>query len=491
MKPSSFFGKMLCTMFVVQSITVSAQSIRFSEFYDIDNTAGVLSKLVLLEDENLFVIGGGTSGNYETGYHILVDPFGTVVQSHGYSLAGQSIKPRGAIKGIMSSSLYVSGYYCNFSVPSPSYCDFYFGKLDETGDTIFTKIYERKDTCEALLDMIQTRPNKIMLIGWTCNDTTQDNTELMFITVDTLGNEVNRVVWGINSNDYVHSGLVINEDGEVLLTGWSGPHTWLLKTDSIGNVLWNRSYPFLSPASIGDGGTRVLQLPDGNFAILGGSGNASTGDSDGYILKVNPNGDQLWTRKYIATNGSQSFWGGHALPDGGILACGQTTNTDDDSQAGWLVKTDANGDTLWTRTYNPSGLIDRLLNMLVMPNGDIVMVGSGRDTGQTNQDGWILRVDSMGCLVEGCGAVGVEEQLVIGNEQFSIWPNPTSEVLNLELQQQVMTELRVYDMAGKLMLQKQTTQQQEAIDVSALENGLYLLTVLQGEMKTTVKVMVW
>ena len=71
-----------------------------------------------------------------------------------------------------------------------------------------------------------------------------------------------------------------------------------------------------------------------------------------------------------------------------------------------------------------------------------------------------------------------------------VWPNPTSHILNIELQQQGISEVGVYDMAGKLLLQKQITQIHEAIDVSTFENGLYLLSVLQGEMNTTVKVMV-
>lgn len=257
--------------------------------------------------------------------------------------------------------------------------------------------------------------------------------------------------------------------------------TWLIKSDSIGNVVWHRTYNHLSPNE-GDGGLRVLVLADGNFIIIGGSNNSSTGNSDGFMLKVDPNGNEIWTKKYVATSGSQGLYAGAELNDGSIVSCGQTTNTSDESQAGWLIKTNANGDTLWTRTYNPSPLIDRLLNMLVMPNGDIVMVGSGRDTGQINQDGWILRVDRMGCVEENCFLTSVNEELGIKNEELNVFPNPANDVVNFSIQPPVGRSLevtvRVVDMLGRVSSPPAKERSGEVLlNTSHLPNGIYLITV--------------
>jgi hypothetical protein len=159
------------------------------------------------------------------------------------------------------------------------------------------------------------------------------------------------------------------------------------------------------------------------------------------------------------------------------------------------VKTDSNGDTLWTRTYNPSDLIDRLLNMLVLPNGDIVMVGSGRDTGQTNQDGWILRVDSMGCLVEGCFSVGVEE-VEEESGYFKAYPNPFSEstTIKYDLGQEcdLGCQIRLYDLQGRIIAQQMLTSDQGngnfIIDMSLYGNGIYYCTLYgDGRMLQTEK----
>ena len=451
-KTIGLVGWLFATLLLCQHMS-TAQSIRFSEFYDHDLGAGGILNIVPLDDEELLAQGTNFKNGARQSHTIHLNSNGGLLNTDVVAGTGIGYDAFGLIR-LADGQIVGAGSLCDYNAQSPSPCDFYFTKFDEAGNSVFTQVYERTDTCDLVLDMVQTRPNKIMLIGWTCNDTTQDNTELMFITVDTLGNELNRVVWGGGGTDYVHSGLAINEFGEVLMTGGTQSFggndydTWLVKTDSIGNVLWHETYNGIS--SGGGGGTRVMALPDGNFAIVGGVENMSTGNSDALLMKVSPMGDEIWTKKYVAPVGSHSFWSGAVLEDGSIVACGQTTNTDDDSQAGWLVKTDQNGDTLWTRTYNPSDQIDRLLNMILMPNGDIVMVGSGRPEGQTNQDGWILRVDSMGCEIEGCFSVGVEE-LQDGDKFFMTYPNPiqsdgTLSVENLHVTNNVVLE--IFDITG-------------------------------------------
>ncbi len=479
----------IIALLIFTKCQVQAQPIRFSEHYDLNNGAGGFLSGIHLGNDTLLVVGYSlnlsTNSGYDEGHHIVIGSEGELIHEHQLSAQQISYKTNNIIRSSYSDAIFSAGSHCDYNVPSPGYCDFYFARLDETGDTLFTKVLARPDTSDLLLSMVETRPNKIMLIGWTYDDTTDTNADILLITVDTLGNEVNRVVYGGGGTDYIHSGIVINEDGEVLMTGYtasfagSDNDTWLIKTDSIGNVIWHQTYNHLS-SSGGDAASSVSRSNDGNFFLAGGAENSSSGNSDGVLMKITPDGDPVWTKKYIPNSGSQSFWSVQVLPNGDIVAVGQTTNTDDGSQAGWLVKTDANGDTLWTRTYNPSDATDLLRNMLVMPNGDIVMVGFGRGENSTTQDGWILRVDSMGCLVEGCFSVGIDDR-TIDDERFAIFPNPAENILNI-VSEQAMEEVRLYDMQGRtvssfILLRQQTLE----LDVSGLNAGLFILEVLDTE----------
>ncbi|MCF8460518.1 MAG: T9SS type A sorting domain-containing protein [Flavobacteriales bacterium] len=454
-----------------------AQS-RYSGFFDLNNGAEGLLDAVLMENGNIQAVGSSLnlSDNVgrDDGFHVLVDEFGELIQSHGFSELNKSYSTRSIIKSEYSSSTYIAGYYCDFTVQSSGYCDYFLSKLNETGDTLYRRVYERRDTCDYLLDLVETRPNKIILIGWTCNDTVQNNNDLLFITVDTLGNELNRVVFGGGGTDYVNAGLTIDSDGHVIMVGYTksfpsinSGRSWVVKTDSIGNVLWQKTYNGIGGSTAN--GIRAAMLPDGNIIISGGkSGN-------GYLQKIDTDGNEIWIKQYDVP-GSQGLWGVVGLEDGTIVSCGVTDDGNGGSQAGWLIKTDGNGDTLWTRTYDSSSTVDYLRNMLVMANGDIVMVGFGRGENSTTQDGWILRVDSMGCLVEGCFSVGIDER-TIDDKQFVIWPNPASNLIHIQSSMVNVQRVSVVDMLGRDCFSRSSFAMTDALDVSGWPDGIYLITV--------------
>ena len=473
-------GWLLVIPLLFVSIVTHAQPIRFSEFYDADDGAGAILNIV--ESDNGFIAQGTNFKNGVRQSHTIeIDSEGQLLTDHTVFDVQVGYESFAMVR-LSTGQIASAGSLCDYNVPSPGYCDFYFALLDESGDTVFTNVYPRIDTTDILLSMIETRPNKIMLIGWTYDDTTNTDSDLLFITVDTLGNELNRVVYGGGGADYIHSGIVINEEGSVLMTGYTSSFqgadndSWLILTDSIGNVSWQKTYNHLSPSG-GDAGSRVLESINGGLFIVGGSHNSLTGNSDGYLMKIDSTGDPVWTKKYIPTSGSQSFWSGSALSDGSVLACGQTTNTSNGSQAGWLVKADMNGDTIWTRTYNPSDDIDLLRNMLVMDNGDIVMVGFGEGDNSTTQDGWILRVDSMGCVVENCtGSVGADDDLsTLHSEKLSIYPNPAINQLNISLNgiDAKESEVVIHDLMGKEIHRFVSVSDREIIDVSTWARGIY------------------
>lgn len=480
-------GWLIALLLLLINEFASAQSIRYSNFFDHDSSAGGFVDVDVLDGNRVVAVGSvlnlTDNVNFYNGYHLIADESGNLESSEGINFQGVNFNTSAVVKSSYSNAIYSAGYFCDFNVESSGYCDFYFARIDEgSSDTIFTQIIERPDTADVLLNMVETRPNKIMLIGWTYDDTTNADADLLFITVDTLGNELNRVVYGGGGTDYIHSGIVIDEIGEVLMTGYTKSFggadndSWVIKTDSIGNVLWQETYNHLSPSG-GDGGSKIGKLQDGNYVVAGAYDNTSLTASWAYLMKINPNGDEIWTRRY-ENMVSQGFWACEVLGDGNILAAGQTSNTNDGSQAGWLVKADANGDTLWTRVYNASPYTDLLRNMMLMPNGDILMVGFGRGENSTTQDGWILRVDSMGCVVENCFMVGIEESEVQENV-FNIYPNPATTELHFELRHMEKQDMQllVHDMMGKEVWKSASINLSNSsgyvIDVSTWAHGIY------------------
>lgn len=96
-------------------------------------------------------------------------------------------------------------------------------------------------------------------------------------------------------------------------------------------------------------GRSIQQTSDGGYIIVGNTNNYEIGSGNVYLIKTNENGIVLWTRNY----GGDYWNGGSSVQqtfDGGYIIAGRTAIGDGDRQA-YVIRTDQDGDTLWTKKY--------------------------------------------------------------------------------------------------------------------------------------------
>ncbi|NLA25321.1 MAG: T9SS type A sorting domain-containing protein [Bacteroidales bacterium] len=72
---------------------------------------------------------------------------------------------------------------------------------------------------------------------------------------------------------------------------------------------------------------------------------------------------------------------------------------------------------------------------------------------------------------------------ILSNNEISIYPNPASEYLNIELNQHLSDEVQIYDISGKLLISKAINSNQTQINIADLEQGMYILNVLKSDRK--------
>jgi hypothetical protein len=141
-------------------------------------------------------------------------------------------------------------------------------------------------------------------------------------------------------------------DGGYIATGYTYSYgagradVYLVKTNSDGETLWARTYGGDST----DCGCAVALTPDGGYIISGYTRSFGAGLADVYVIRTDADGDTLWTRTY----GGAGYDYGYSMQqtaDGGYIIAGYTWPLVTDSGDVYLVKIDADGDTLWTGSY--------------------------------------------------------------------------------------------------------------------------------------------
>ncbi len=87
-----------------------------------------------------------------------------------------------------------------------------------------------------------------------------------------------------------------------------------------------------------------------------------------------------------------------------------------------------------------------------------------------------------------------EENGYLHQKPFEIFPNPAKKIFNLKSEyfSQVPTELRVFDVSGKVVIQLDSLSFNEentsSIDISFLSSGLYFIKLRTGNYSATKKI---
>ena len=149
------------------------------------------------------------------------------------------------------------------------------------------------------------------------------------------------------------NGIAQLPDSSYAVTGTSGgfnansSQAYLMLLDSLGNRLWTKDY-----GGWGDDiGVRVIHLPGEGFFVAGYTGSTAEGDYDFVVYKTDEQGTLLWEKRYGGNNW-EILHDAELLTDGGLILVGETEGSTTDGVDIFMVRTDDQGDTLWTKTLS-------------------------------------------------------------------------------------------------------------------------------------------
>jgi len=183
-------------------------------------------------------------------------------------------------------------------------------------------------------------------------------------------------------------GYLVAGSTESYGAGWRD--VYLVRTDSVGDTLWTRTYGGIWS----DYAVFVQETSDGGFIIAGSSNSRDWPKYDCYLIRIDANGNTLWTQLYGGADDEYA----HAVQqtdDGGYIIAGYTYSYGAGAADAWLIKTDIEGDTLWTRTYGGQ-LTETAQSVQQTTDGGFIVTGLTESFGAGERDAYLLKTDVHG-----------------------------------------------------------------------------------------------
>jgi hypothetical protein len=239
---------------------------------------------------------------------------------------------------------------------------------------------------------IKETSDKGFIIAGSSSSFGNGNTSFYIIKTDSLGLHQWSKSIGSGNNDIAYS-VDIASDGGYFFSGisnWNqqtGYDGYLVKTDNLGNVLWSKNYG----GNDWDFIYNSCLMPDGGLILCGETYSDSKGGTDAYLIRTNANGDTLWTKK-IGTSGNDAFYSVEQK-NNRIYVVGKTFNTLNNKSDASIYKLDFNGNLLKQDFYTSNITEDNEYKDLYLTNaGDILVCG--KRSANSNQYYILRKIDT-------------------------------------------------------------------------------------------------
>lgn len=361
-----------------------------------------------------------------------------------------------------------------------SLLDMYITKIDFSGNYLWHKYYGTHSR-DLGFDLLQLPQGDLLLLGYTRGEDPAG--DLMLIRTDPEGNEIWRNTFGSGYDDYGIE-MVLNDDNTFLVIGTKAGFYYdvastyfnvhdadimLLCIDFDGNEVWRNIYGGTSH----DFGYSVVNDEDAIF-ICGSTQSKGNGNFDMFLQKTDTEGNEEWTRTY-----------GGAEYDYGISMSKSTNNElylfgttksfgQDESADYYLVKTDDEGDEIWSLTIGGS-LIDYGYKVIATADSGAIVIGKSNSYGNGGYDILLVKIDKNGII----------EDLVSGIDSlysgmFQLYPNPLSDEGHFRTLSSIQIPeffLEIFSISGQPIKSYTVNSPEYTFPTSLLSSGVYIYNI--------------
>jgi hypothetical protein len=355
----------------------------------------------------------------------------------------------------------------------------YLVKLNASGAIQWTKAYG-SNGYETGKDIQQTADGGYILLGET--DINNDGSgDIYLIKTDDLGNVTwSRAIGAADTEEA--SEIKQTPDGGYIITGSAygagslSRDMLLLKTNSLGITEWAKTYG----STVNDVSKSVTLTSDGGYAICGSSWGFNVDeDYEVYVVKINDTGVAQWSTTY----GGGSLYGDYGFSiqqtnDSGFVITGETYSFGVGFKNIYLIKTDSNGNSGCNQgtaaTITSNAVFQNIANTVTASSG-----GTAENPLTVSHTG--------GTQTNMCAVLTTEEMDNQGS--ILLYPNPFSDIVTVELSNfTTAVATTITDVTGKLLVTFELNNQNNTMDLSSLNSGIYFCQLKSNTYTKTIKI---
>ena len=320
-------------------------------------------------------------------------------------------------------------------------------KTNSIGDTLWTKVFGNINCSDWGNSVQQTTDGGFFIVGVSCGykgfcagKYCGGSGDVLLIRTDVNGDTLWTKIYGDTSRDFGYSGKQTFDGGYIIAASKydkiNDTHNngWLIKTDANGDTLWTKIFG----DSLSDFFYSVQQTFDGGYIVAGSKG------YDAWLIKADASGDTLWTKTF-RVNEVNSGRFVQQTSDGGYIIVGSTDSISEDDSDILLIRTDANGNMLWTKTIGRS-FNDHGYSVQRTIDAGYIITGSTQSFGPVSSDVWLIKVGRDITLIDENSNIFSRDYYLQQN-----YPNPfnPTTTIKFSISQSDFVTLKIYNILGK------------------------------------------
>lgn len=261
------------------------------------------------------------------------------------------------------------------------------------------------------------------LIGGSSSSYSISNSDAIIFKLDSVGNTQWFKIYGGSQQESAKY-MIKDFDGNFVFTGYTSSFgngsydVYLVKINSNGDTLFTKSFGGID----WEEGNHILQLQDSSYLITGYTFSFGAGAKDGYILKVSKEGNLIWDKTFGYQNNEEIYEALELKNDSSVIFVGYTNSIGNGLNDGWAVKIDIDGNQEWETTLGED-FNDEFRSVLKSYDGNYIIYGNSKSR-STNKDKWYVThnyINTLGepysyIIEDGENANAFLSRVILGND---------------------------------------------------------------------------